>query len=148
MASCRQNLLLVAEDSDEDFEVLSHIMQDLAVPNPVHRCEDGGEVLEFLRRIQHQPEVSAANPTVILLDLNLPGIDGRQVLTTIKQDKRLQTIPVVVLTTSMNPNDVEFCYREGANGYLVKPMEMEDLETTIRAFIRFWLETNLSPRNP
>lgn len=145
MAGNAQDLLLVAEDSDEDFEILEYLMQELEVQNPIHRCEDGSEILEFLQQGQRPNAALSAQPAVILLDLNLPGIDGRQVLSHLKQTESLQKIPVVVLTTSMNPSDIDFCYRQGANGYLVKPMEMDDLETTIRAFIRFWLEVNTSP---
>lgn len=118
-------------------------MQELEVENPIYRCEDGDEVLQALQ--SKQPSERPARPAVILLDLNLPGTDGRQVLKKIKQNEELQEIPVVVLTTSSSPNDIDFCYRQGANGYLVKPMEMEDLLVTIRAFIQYWLEANVSP---
>ncbi len=144
MEASTHELLLVAEDSDEDYEVLEYIMQKLDVTTPIHRCEDGEAVIEFLQ--MEQPiSAQAPKPAVILLDLNLPGVDGRQVLTRIKQSETFQTIPVVVLTTSMNPSDIDFCYRQGANGYLIKPMEIEDLETTIRGFIGFWLEINIPP---
>lgn len=144
MEANAQDLLLVAEDSDEDYEVLEYIMHKLDVTTPIHRCEDGEAVLEFLQMEKPVPTL-APKPAVILLDLNLPGVDGRQVLTRLKQDETFQTIPVVVLTTSVNPTDIDFCYRQGANGYLIKPMEIEDLETTIRGFIGFWLEVNIPP---
>ena len=141
-----QDLLLVAEDSDEDFEILEYLMRELNVQNPIYRCEDGREILEFLQIDKNELRPPKSMPAVILLDLNMPGIDGRQVLTLLKQDEAFQEIPVVVLTTSMNPQDIDFCYQQGANGYLIKPMDMDDLETTIRAFIGFWLEVNIPPQ--
>jgi CheY-like chemotaxis protein len=139
-------LLLVVEDSDEDFFTLKRILQRLAVPNPIHRCSDGDEALDFVyRRMASDPVNPAACPRVILLDLNLPGTDGRDVLAQLKQDASYKQIPIVVYTTSSNPHDVERCYQQGANGYLVKPLGMEELKDTLQAFVRYWLENNISP---
>ncbi|MBH8564544.1 response regulator [Nostoc sp. CENA67] len=119
-----------------------------------HRCTNGDEVLEFLRQqksdrpsIGEAPNSSAIipRPSVILLDLNLPGIDGRDILERIKQDRSLKEIPIVVFTTSSNPRDIEYCYQKGANGYLVKPMNAQQLQKTIKAFVEYWLEANTPP---
>lgn len=141
--------LLVAEDSDEDFVTLQRLMRQLQVQNPIYRCEDGDSVLEFLARIdQAEAPDATKRPSVILLDLNLPGTDGRDVLEQLKQDQSLREIPVVIFTTSSNPKDIEFCYRKGANGYLVKPMDIQELQRTVQAFVEYWLEANTSPNTP
>ena len=139
--------LLVGEDNDEDFAVLKRLLTDMALPNPVYRCTDGDEVLDFMyREGAYQGAELAPRPGVILLDLNLPGTDGREVLEQLKQDTQLQSIPVVIFTTSKNPKDIEFCYRHGANGYLIKPMDFEQLRATIRMFAGFWLSANVPPQ--
>ncbi|WP_421655027.1 response regulator [Leptothermofonsia sp. ETS-13] len=140
--------LLIAEDSDEDFEVLQLLMQQMEIQNPIYRCTNGDKVLDFLYQEgdYSNPDI-APRPSIILLDLNLPGTDGRDVLEQLKQDQRLKEIPVVIFTTSSNPKDVEFCYQKGANGYLIKPVDSEELEKTVQAFVEFWLEVNTPPPN-
>ncbi|MBD2529039.1 response regulator [Nostoc flagelliforme FACHB-838] len=146
--------LLVVEDSNEDFRMLQRLMQRMSVQNPIHRCTNGDEVLEFLSQQgndayskgEDPPNSKVAlRPSVILLDLNLPGIDGRDILDRLKQDKSFKGIPIVVFTTSSNPKDIELCYQKGANGYLVKPMDAQELKKTIQAFVDYWLEANTPP---
>jgi CheY-like chemotaxis protein len=137
--------LLVAEDSDEDFVALQRLMQRMQVQNPIYRCPDGDSVLDFLYNKAKSSEQIAPRPSVILLDLNLPGTDGRDVLEHLKQDQSLKEIPIVVFTTSANPKDIEFCYEKGANGYLIKPMDSRQLQRTIQAFVDYWLEANITP---
>jgi len=146
--------LLVVEDSNEDFRMLQRLMQRMAVQNPIHRCTNGDEVLEFLYRQGNDTynksdalgkSKAVLRPSVILLDLNLPGIDGRDILVRLKQDSSFKEIPIVVFTTSSNPKDIELCYRKGANGYLVKPMDAQELKKTIQAFVNYWLEANTPP---
>jgi CheY-like chemotaxis protein len=138
--------LLVVEDSNEDFRMLQRLMRRMAVQNPIYRCTNGDEVLDLLYKDSSNENSRATlRPSVILLDLNLPGIDGRDILERLKQDIRLRDIPVVVFTTSSNPRDIEFCYQKGANGYLVKPMDAQELQKTIQAFVDYWLATNTPP---
>ncbi|NMG07091.1 response regulator [Brasilonema sp. UFV-L1] len=138
--------LLVVEDSNEDFRMLQRFMRRMAVPNPIYRCTNGDEVLEFLyQEGNYQDPDLAPRPSVILLDLNLPGIDGRDILERLKQDKSFREIPIVVFTTSSNPKDIELCYQKGANGYLIKPMDAQELQKTIQAFVDYWLEVNTPP---
>ncbi|GBE93455.1 response regulator [Nostoc cycadae] len=138
--------LLVVEDSNEDFKMLQRLMRRLAVQNPIYRCTNGDEVLDLLyQEKSSQNPNSIPTPSVILLDLNLPGIDGRDILERLKQDMSLKKIPIVVFTTSSNPKDIEFCYQKGANGYLVKPMDAQELQKTVQAFVDYWLESNTVP---
>ena len=134
--------LLVVEDSDEDFESLTRMMRQAAVVNPVYRCIDGEEALEFLyHEGEYENIKKAPRPSLILLDLNLPGTDGREVLEHIKQDDKFRAIPVVVLTTSSNPKDIEACYNRGVNGYIVKPMDTQRLKEIVQIFIDYWFKT-------
>ncbi|MEH1804631.1 MAG: response regulator [Nostoc sp.] len=146
--------LLVVEDSNEDFRMLQRLMRRMSVQNPIHRCTNGDEVLEFLYQLGNDAYTKGEDlpnskvvlrPSVILLDLNLPGIDGRDILDRLKQDKTFKGIPIVVFTTSSNPKDIELCYQKGANGYLVKPMDALELKKTIQAFVDYWLEANTPP---
>ncbi|MDZ8050988.1 MAG: response regulator [Aulosira sp. ZfuVER01] len=138
--------LLVVEDSNEDFRMLQRLMRRMAVQNPIYRCTNGDEVLDLLYKESSNENSSAVlRPSVILLDLNLPGIDGRDILERLKQDITYRDIPIVVFTTSSNPRDIELCYQKGANGYLVKPMDAQGLRKTIQAFVDYWLETNTPP---
>jgi CheY-like chemotaxis protein len=137
--------LLVVEDSDDDFNALQRLMQRIALDNPIYRCADGDQALDFLYRSGEFEVSLPPRPSVILLDLNLPGTDGREVLQQLKQDEQLREIPIVILTTSANPTDLEFCYQRGANGYLVKPMNIKDFQEMIQAFADFWLKVNSSP---
>jgi CheY-like chemotaxis protein len=139
-------LLLVVEDSNDDFKMLQRLMQRMEVRNPIIRCVNGDEALDFLyQEGSYKDTEGVAKPSVILLDLNLPGIDGRDVLERLKQDGSLKEIPIVVFTTSSSPKDVEFCYQKGANGYLVKPMDADELQRTVQAFVDYWLEVNIPP---
>lgn len=138
--------LLVAEDSDEDFVALERLMQRMQVQNPIYRCPDGDSVLDFLYNEADSSNLEELlRPSVILLDLNLPGTDGRDILEHLKQDQSLKEIPIVVFTTSANPKDIEFCYEKGANGYLIKPMDSRELQKTVQAFVNYWLEVNIPP---
>ncbi|GAB1541918.1 response regulator [Scytonema sp. NUACC21] len=126
--------------------MLQRLMKRLAVQNPIYRCTNGDEVLDFLyQEGDYQDPKIAPRPSVILLDLNLPGIDGRDLLQRLKQDRSLREIPIVVFTTSSNPMDIELCYQKGANGYLIKPMDFQNLQKTIQAFVDYWLDANTPP---
>lgn len=137
--------LLIVEDSDEDYLVLERLMQKMAVKHPICRCIDGDEALDFIFR-EGAYEQDTARPAVVLLDLNLPGTDGREVLETVKSNHAVTDIPIVIFTSSHNPKDLEFCYHKGANGYLIKPMGLEKLSDTVQAFVDYWLNVNISPQ--
>lgn len=130
--------IVVVEDSDEDFFALRRALSKADVKNPILRFSRGEEALEHLDEV-------GAEPAFVILDLNLPGLDGRAVLSTLKSDEKLRTIPVVVLTTSDNPTDVESCYRSGANSYHLKAFEFPRFVETVRVIADFWLEETLLP---
>ncbi|MBE9045093.1 response regulator [Pleurocapsales cyanobacterium LEGE 10410] len=137
-----QKPLLIVEDSDEDFAALSRTIAKANIHSSIYRCEDGEDALEFLyHEGAYQDPRMYPRPALILLDLNLPGTDGRDVLNNLKQDAELRSIPVIVLTTSSNPKDIESCYRQGASGYLVKPMNLSKLRQLVETFLEYWFRT-------
>ena len=145
MAVDTQKSLLIIEDSDEDFEILQILMEDMKVTHPIYRCKTGDLALDFISKCKTaSKDRSAILPSIILLDLNLPGVDGREVLEKVKQDEQLRTIPVVVFTTSSDQTDIKYCYQKGANGYLIKPVSTELLERKVQAFVHYWLGENAS----
>jgi len=140
--------ILLVEDSPEDYEVTVRAFKKASLANPVYRCQDGEEALDFLyQRGAYADAIRAPRPGLILLDLNLPGTDGRQVLAQVKGDPRLRCIPVVVLTTSADERDIESCYRAGANSYIQKPVSLESFLRAIQVLKNYWFEIVLLPRS-
>ena len=131
--------LLIIEDSDEDFTALTRMMNKAKIPNPIYRCEDGEEALDFLyQEGEYEDKSLAPRPSLIILDLNLPGTDGREILAELKQSEDLKTIPVVIFSTSSNPKDIDACYRHGISGYIAKPMNTNRLNQLVQTFLEYW----------
>lgn len=137
--------ILVVEDSVEDFTALGRAFRKQALANPLVRCEDGDQALEYLQGYGKHAGWPQTLPAFVLLDLNLPGTDGRTVLGILKQDPQLQSIPVIIFSTSSNTRDIEECYRLGANSYLTKPIEYASLEEKARLLVSYWLGTSELP---
>jgi CheY-like chemotaxis protein len=138
--------LLLVEDSDDDYEMFLRICDTVGFKANVRRFADGDEALEYLRQLNWNKSGDDPLPALILLDLNLPGMDGRELLDVLKQDPVLRPVPVVVYTTSSNESDIAFCYEHHANGYQLKPMNVAQLESDIRALIDYWFTRVVSPR--
>ncbi|MGH1396285.1 MAG: response regulator [Trichormus sp.] len=138
--------LLVIEDSDEDFEALWRLIQKEKILNPIFRCVDGDEALDFLyHNGDYNDPQTAPRPSIILLDLNLPGTDGRDIIAQIKQDPEMKSIPIVVFTTSSNPKDIAICYQYSVASYILKPIDINRLATTIHNFLTYWLDIVILP---
>jgi CheY-like chemotaxis protein len=137
--------ILAVEDNDEDFTALTRAFRKIGLPNPVLRCADGDEALEYLQGYGKHPAWPQYLPAIILLDLNMPGTDGRAVLEILKSDAHLRPIPVIIFSTSASNRDIEDCYRMGANSYMTKPIEYAVLEERIRLIMRYWLEESRLP---
>lgn len=142
-------LLLIVEDSNEDFEALQRFLRRSPMAIPIQRCVNGEQALAFLYRTgSYVDRESAPRPGLIVLDLNLPGTDGREVLRRLKQDDSLKTIPIVVFTTSNNPKDIEDCYQYGVNSYIVKPINFAQLKRDIQTLVDYWFEVTILPDPP
>lgn len=138
--------ILVVEDSPEDYEATRRALERSRLKNPLHWCQDGDEALDYLkRRGRYQDPSASPRPALILLDLNLPGTDGREVLDEIKRDENLKLIPVIVLTTSSDERDIEACYEDGANSFVHKPVEPTRFFEAIQRLQEYWLEIALLP---
>jgi len=139
--------ILLVEDSPEDYETTARAFRRSGLKNPIIRCADGEEALDYLhRRGGFADPQKAPRPGVILLDLNLPGTDGREVLAAVKADPNLKQIPVIVLTTSKDDRDVEACYRAGASSYIQKPVDLEGFMKAIERLNDYWFEVVILPK--
>ncbi len=136
MASVDPIEILLVEDNPGDVRLTREALRDSKLHNVLHVVEDGVEALTFLR--QEQPYPHAPRPDIILLDLNLPRMSGREVLEIIKNDDALKTIPVVVLTTSDDERDIVASYALHANCYITKPVDMAQFVTIVKNIKDFW----------
>ncbi len=136
--------ILLVEDNPGDVDLIMDAFNDGRIVNHLNVVEDGGRALAFLRR--EDPFGHVPRPDLILLDLNLPGIDGFEVLTEIKRDETFRRIPVVVLTTSTADKDILKSYDLRANAYVAKPLEINDFINAIRSIENFWLTLVKFPR--
>ena len=137
--------ILLVEDNPGDVRLTREALREAKVINNLTVLKDGVEALAFLR--QQGSYDNAATPHLILLDLNLPRKDGREVLAEIKADEKLKRIPVVVLTTSQDEQDVFKSYNLHANCYVTKPVDLEQFMTVVKSIEDFWLGIVMLPKN-
>ena len=137
--------ILMVEDNPGDVRLTLEALKDHKVWNELHVVEDGVAALDFLFR--RPPHEHAPRPDLVLLDLNLPKKDGREVLAAIKGDEQLRAIPVVILTTSQAEEDVVRAYQLSANCYVTKPVDFDQFTRIVQAIEHFWLTVvTLPPR--
>jgi two-component system, chemotaxis family, response regulator Rcp1 len=129
--------ILLVEDNPGDVRLAVEALRDAKVANRLHVVEDGVEAMSFLRREGRYAVVP--RPDLILLDLNLPRKDGREVLVEVKQDADLKRIPVVILTSSAAEQDVVQAYNLHANCYITKPVDLDQFLKVVRSIEDFWL---------
>ena len=129
--------VLLVEDNPGDVRLTREALKDSKVLNKLHVVEDGEAALAFLR--QEGAYANAPRPDLILLDLNMPRKDGREVLSIIKADENLKQIPVVILTTSDSEEDILKSYNLNANCYITKPVDFEKFIMVVKAIEEFWL---------
>jgi CheY-like chemotaxis protein len=130
--------ILLVEDNPGDARLAKEAFQETESGNALHWVNDGVEAIHFLRR--QGRHAGAPRPDLILLDLNLPRKDGREVLAEIKSDADLRRIPVVVLTTSQSHDDIQRAYALNANCYVTKPVVLEEFIRVARTIQEFWLD--------
>jgi CheY-like chemotaxis protein len=129
--------ILLIEDDDVDVMTVKRALKDLKVSNELITAGDGEEAIQHLR------SKSATKPCIVLLDLNMPKMDGTEFLKIVKADKALKKIPVVILTTSNSDRDVIDSFERGAAGYMVKSVDYEKFVETIRAIDQYWTLSKL-----
>lgn len=130
--------ILVVEDSMADFQTMQRLFKKTGITNPVRHCETGQQALEFLKEAE-TPGDENFKPALILLDLNLPGISGREILKQVKTNDNLKSIPVIVFTTSDSEKDIDECYQHGANSYITKPVDLDKFREVIETIKSYWL---------
>ena len=141
--------ILIIEDSPDDYEAcVTALKSDNNLVNPIIWCETGDDGLDYLYGRGKHHEQNPVCPCLILLDLNLPGTSGREVLAQIKADESLKKIPVVVMTSSRDPEDIDACYRDGANSYVVKPVDLDGFFQAIARLREYWFEISVLPELP
>lgn len=138
-ASKRPVQILLVEDNPGDVRLTEEVLREAKVATKLSTVRNGEEAMAFVRR--EGAHAGAPQPDLILLDLNLPRKDGREVLNELKSDDKLRRIPVIVLTTSMAEPDILMSYDLHANCYIHKPIEFEEFSTAINSIQQFWLLT-------
>jgi len=146
MVTSRYQPLLLVEDSPEDRETTSRALKKAGIHFPIVFCVSGDDALDFLYcRGQYAGNDDSARPSAVLLDLNMPGTDGREVLAEIKKSERLKTIPVLIVSTSRDDRDIQICYESGANAYIRKPVDLGAFMQTMQRVAEFWFSAAILP---
>ncbi|HEV2856155.1 MAG TPA: response regulator [Thermoanaerobaculia bacterium] len=138
--------ILLVEDNPGDVRLTREALKEGKIKNNLHVVEDGAAALEFLER--RRPHAGAPVPDLILLDLNLPRMNGVEVLAEVKRSERLRRIPVVILTTSEAEEDILRSYELHANCYVTKPVGLEQFLRVVKQIDSFWLEVVKLPPTP
>jgi len=136
MTAAHCPFLLVVEDSDEDFDTVLDAARRIGLKHEIRRAATADDCLRLLGEWERE---RLPDPALVLLDLNTPGTDGREALRIIRQNDRLRTLPLVILSTSANPRDVEFCYAEGANAYHTKPVDHPAHLQVLGEILDYWI---------
>ena len=138
-------VILLIEDSEEDFQTVRRLLGKMTTQE-IARCPDAPSTMAYLDTVARAGvNGSRPWPSVILLDLNIPGEDGRSILARLKSDDRFSRIPVVILTTSGNPRDLNYCYSHGAAGYIIKPVNLAQFRTSLEYMTNYWLRAVTLP---
>jgi len=137
--------ILLAEDSPQDVEMTLEAMDEFHLANEVVVVRDGAEALDYLFRRNQYADRTPGNPAVLLLDLKMPKLDGLDVLRALKADEQLKTVPVVMLTSSREEQDLVSSYKLGVNAYVVKPVDFRAFIEAVRQLGAFWAVINEPP---
>ncbi len=138
--------ILLADDNEDDLELETRALAQYRLANEIVVVRDGAEALDFLCRRGEFIERSSVEPLVVLLDINMPRVNGLEVLEEMKRDPNLRLIPVVMLTSSRQGPDVERCYALGANAYVLKPVDFAQFADAVKTIGKFWAVLNELPQ--
>lgn len=137
--------ILIVDDSEDDVELFRLGLADLHLANPIDVCRDGEEALDYLMRRGRFEGRTDAPPLFALVDIKMPRMGGIELLTEMRRTETLKLVPVVIMTSSNQPRDVQAGYAAGANGFVVKPVDFEKLVESARAIGMFWGVFNRPP---
>ncbi|MEQ9116290.1 MAG: response regulator [Rickettsiales bacterium] len=137
--------ILIIDDNEDDFETMQRATKKIEFPCSLYWCESGQKGYNFLKQIAEK-ESSSELPNIIFLDINMPGLDGKQTLDLIKKDRFLSSIPILMFTTSSNEKDIKDCYGLGASSYIPKPHSYEDLIKIFKVIDQYWLDVSALPK--
>jgi two-component system response regulator len=133
--------ILLVDDSMDDYRAMVRSCEKAHLHNPIQWCKSGQSALDLLRN------EGINRPALILLDLNMPGMDGRNLLAIIKKDPELKKIPVIILTTSDHVEDIDYCYSLGASTYIQKPVEFDSLIEAVKRLKDYWFGLAILPKD-
>lgn len=146
MSIMRGQPILMIEDSPEDYEITCRAFKKSRFNNPIYHLDNGDDALDYLhKRGAYSDPEKAPRPGIVLLDLNIPGTNGKEVLRDIKSTHELKNIPIIVFTTSDDKQDIEKCYELGANSYLQKPVNLKRFIESIVRLKEYWFEIVILP---
>ena len=148
METTRTFRILLADDDPDDQMLLRDAVAEAKVPTELRIVNDGLELMDYLKRRNKYVKTEAPRPDLILLDLNMPRMSGHEALAEIKADKKLETIPVVVLTTSHREEDINRTYQLGGNTFITKPSSYPGMVEVMKALDRYWFRIAEIPANP
>ena len=146
MKTNQSTVMLIVEDSDEDYYATTRAFKSAGVANNLYRCINGEEALDYLYQRGSYNNKNAPRPNLILLDLNMPTVSGKEVLKNLKSNPDLEKIPVIIFTTSSDEMDIDQCYDLGANSYIHKPVSLENFIESIKRLKEYWFEIVILPK--
>lgn len=148
-AELYKHVILMVDDDPDDHFLARDTLESLHLPVCLREAGNGEELLDYLlQQGRFSDRSSSPPPDVVLLDLSMPGMDGKEALSRIRSMPELQETPVVIFTTSADLQDVNDCYRLGANSYVTKPASMEEWNQVIKVLCDYWLQTAKLPSRP
>lgn len=136
-----QDFILMIEDNEDDFEVISRGLKSVGLNAPISWYKRTKDVLEYFDDLAFNKKLEIPVPRIIILDLNMPGMDGRSILSIIKSNSKLRSIPVIILSTSIDKRDIDYCYSQGANTYVQKPLRFQKLQDICKSLKDYWFDT-------
>ena len=141
----QQKTILLVEDDANDVELTTMALTESNISNPIVVVRDGQEALDYLYCQNDYVDRVKGNPVAVLLDLKMPKVTGYEVLDKVKKDDNLKSIPIIIMTSSKEEKDLVQCYNDGANAYVVKPVDFEQFTESVKRLGLFWAVVNELP---
>jgi CheY-like chemotaxis protein len=141
--------IIIVEDSDEDYEVTIWVLRQAGVTSPIHRCKDKQDIAKLLTNRQDWPKaLQGPFPILVVLDINIPGANWKETLGSLRSNFWWQQVPVLILSSTSQPDVVTSCYALGAAGYLKKPIDLDNFVILGRQIAEYWIRAVIHPVSP